>query len=230
MKISGMTKLTVQDYPGEVACIIFTQGCNFKCSFCHNSQLIPIKECDKSNLSEREIFDYLETRKNILDGVVVSGGEPLIQPGIKDLIKKIKEMGFKVKLDTNGTNHNLLKELIKDELIDYVAMDIKADLNIYAKITGHIMDYTPIKKSVELITKSNIDHEFRTTIIKEFHDLPCLENICNLIGSSAKYYLQNFTLSDGVIDKNLNGFSQDELLNIEIKLKEKFPNVKVRDL
>ena len=228
MKISGMTKLTVQDFPGEVACIVFTQGCNFKCSFCHNSQLIPMNNC-ASEISEAEIFDYLESRKNVIDGVVISGGEPLIWPNVKEFIKKIKAKNFKVKLDTNGTNYTLLKELIDEKLIDYIAMDIKADLNVYAKVTGHKVDITPIKKSVKLILDSNIDHEFRTTIIKEVHDLPCLENICDLIGN-AKYYLQNFTLSDEVIDQNLSGFSQAELKNIEIKLNERFPNVKVRDI
>ena len=230
MNISGMTKLTLLDYPGKVAAIVFTQGCNFKCSFCHNSELIPQGNCNKTPFSEKKVFDYLDKRKNIIDGVVISGGEPLIQKGIKNFIKKIKARGFKVKLDTNGTNYPLLKELIAEKLVDYIAMDVKADLNVYSKITGLRMDWTQVVDSIKLVKESGLDHEFRTTIIKEFHDLPCLEEICNLLGTSSKYYLQNFVLSEKVLDKRLHGFSRHELLDIEAKLKIKFPNVKVRGI
>lgn len=228
MNISGLEKLTVTDYPGYVACIIFTQGCNFYCAFCQNSALIPIK---KGDLNEKEIFDYLEKRKKILDGVVITGGEPLLQRDIKEFIIKIKEMGYKVKLDTNGSNPFKLKELLEENLIDYVAMDIKHDKESYSLITGNsVYNYKSIETSIELIENSNIDYEFRTTIVKEYHDLSSIANICQLINSESKYYLQNFVNSELVPDQDLHGFSDSELKNMEQKLNEKYPNVKIRGL
>jgi len=229
MKISGLEKLTLMDYPGHVACIIFTQGCNFKCPFCHNAELISCakKEC----LKRADIMSYLECRKKVLDGVVISGGEPLLQPGIKELIREVKAKGLKVKLDTNGTNYKLLKELLDEKLIDYVAMDIKADANNYAKIIGfEHYDFTRVKNAIDILAASGVDYEFRTTIVKEFHTLSALESICKYIGDKAKYYLQNFVDSDRVLEKGLNGFTDEELREIQFSLNKNYPNVKVRGI
>lgn len=228
MNISGLEKLSVTDYPGYVSCIVFTQGCNFNCLFCHNSSLIPFK---KGSITEEEVLAYIEKRKNILDGVVITGGEPLLQSNIKEFIKKIKKIGLKVKLDTNGSNYTLLKELIDNDLIDYIAMDIKSDMTNYEQLTGFKKNnFDSIKDTIKLIENSNIDYEFRTTIIKEYHNLDNIINICILINPKSKYYLQNYIDSENVLTKGLSGFTKEELQSMENKLREKYSNVKVRGL
>ena len=226
MNIAGVQKVTLLDYPGKVACEIFTQGCNFACPFCQNSGLIPLT--NTGEFSEEEIFEYLNLRKNILDGVVITGGEPTVQKDLKEFIKKIKELGLLVKLDTNGGNPKVLQELIDEELVDYVAMDIKNVFNKYNITAGKKVALDNIKKSIEILKRSKIDYEFRTTIIKEMHSLDDIVSICKLVGNS-KYYLQNFEDSEFVIDHSLHGFSREELLFIKDYLKD-FPNVEIRAL
>lgn len=227
MNIAGVQKVTLLDYPGKVACEIFTQGCNFECPFCQNSSLIPIT--NTGEFSEEEIFEYLNLRKNILDGVVITGGEPTVQKDLKAFIKKIKDLGLLVKLDTNGGNPKVLQELIDEKLVDYVAMDIKNIFNKYNITAGKKINLDNIKKSIEILKASKIDYEFRTTIIKEMHSLDDIVSICKLVGN-AKYYLQNFEDSENVIDHSLHGFSREELLFIDKYLKDVFPNVEIRAL
>ena len=227
MNIAGVQKVTLLDYPGKVACEIFTQGCNFECPFCQNSSLIPIT--NTGEFSEEEIFEYLNLRKNILDGVVITGGEPTVQKDLKGFIKKIKDLGLLVKLDTNGGNPKVLQELIDEKLVDYVAMDIKNIFNKYNITAGKRINLDNIKKSIEILKASKIDYEFRTTIIKEMHSLDDIVSICKLVGN-AKYYLQNFEDSENVIDHSLHGFSREELLFIDKYLKDVFPNVEIRAL
>lgn len=227
MNIAGVQKVTLLDYPGKVACEIFTQGCNFECPFCQNSSLIPIT--NTGEFSEEEIFEYLNLRKNILDGVVITGGEPTVQKDLKSFIKKIKDLGLLVKLDTNGGNPKVLQELIDEDLVDYVAMDIKNIFNKYNITAGKKINLDNIKKSIEILKASKIDYEFRTTIIKEMHSLDDIVSICKLVGN-AKYYLQNFEDSENVIDHSLHGFSREELLFIDKYLKDVFPNVEIRAL
>lgn len=227
MNIAGVQKVTLLDYPGKVACEIFTQGCNFECPFCQNSSLIPIT--NTGEFSEEEIFEYLNLRKNILDGVVITGGEPTVQKDLKGFIKKIKDLGLLVKLDTNGGNPKVLQELIDEDLVDYVAMDIKNIFNKYNITAGKKINLDNIKKSIEILKASKIDYEFRTTIIKEMHSLDDIVSICKLVGD-AKYYLQNFENSENVIDHSLHGFSREELLFIDKYLKDLFPNVEIRAL
>ena len=227
MNIAGVQKVTLLDYPGKVACEIFTQGCNFECPFCQNSSLIPIT--NTGEFSEEEIFEYLNLRKNILDGVVITGGEPTVQKDLKEFIKKIKDLGLLVKLDTNGGNPKVLQELIDEDLVDYVAMDIKNIFNKYNITAGKKINLDNIKKSIEILKASKIDYEFRTTIIKEMHSLDDIVSICKLVGN-AKYYLQNFEDSEFVIDHSLHGFSREELLFIDKYLKDLFPNVEIRAL
>ena len=191
MTINGMQKLTLLDYPGNVACLIFTQGCNFRCPFCHNSGLLDMNNnCEK--IDEKEVFKYLEKRKGLLDGVCISGGEPLLQKDIEYFIRKVKDLGYKVKLDTNGSSPKKLKQLIEEGLIDYVAMDIKNDFLNYDKTAGMCTNIDNIKKSIEIIENSNIEYEFRTTIVKQFHDVGKLEKIIQYIGPNARYYIQNY--------------------------------------
>lgn len=225
--IEGLQKVTLLDFPKKVACTIFTKGCNFNCSFCQNSSLIP---CDKGKISEDEIFEYLNKRKNILDGVVITGGEPLVQKDIKCFIKKIKDLGLLVKLDTNGSNPKVLKELIDENLIDYVAMDIKNIFLKYKMTVGKNILLKNIEESINILKNSNIDYEFRTTIVKELHTIDDLRKICEYIGNKCKYYLQNFEDSEDVINHSLHGFSHDELLMINDNLKDSFPNMEIRAL
>lgn len=223
--INGFDKLTLLNYPDKVACTIFTKGCNFKCPFCHNSSLISL---DKGNDKYKEVISYLNKRKGILDGVCITGGEPLIHKSIKDLIKEIKNMGFLVKLDTNGSNPSMLKELIDEKLIDYVAMDIKNTFDKYEKTIGCKTNIDNIKMSIDVIESSNIDYEFRTTIVKELHTFDDIKGIVSMLNKKSKYYIQNFRNSDGVLNKKLNGFTKEELEILQKEINNK--NVYFRDL
>ena len=227
MIIDGFEKLTLLDYPGHLACMIFTRGCNFKCPYCQNSSLIRYKK-EPGKFSEDEIIEFLKQRQGKLEGIVISGGEPTIQKGLKDFIKKVKKLNFKVKLDTNGSNPQVIKELLEENLVDYIAMDIKNDLDNYEMVTDSKVNKNAIKKSIKLISDSKIDYEFRTTIMKECHKLDNLKKILELI-KNKKYYIQNFRVSDDVIDKSLSSFTDDELKLIKEELC-KYPNVILRDL
>lgn len=230
MIIDGFEKLTLLDYPENIACIIFTRGCNLRCPFCHNSSLLEFENKD-SKFSEKEIFDYLEKRKKILDGVCITGGEPLLQLDIKEFIKKIKNLNLKVKLDTNGTNYLKLKELIEENLVDYVAMDIKNVYDKYPITTGvKNLDIENIKKSIAMLKKSKIKYEFRTTIVKNFHTFEDIENLCKLIGKDSNYYIQNFINSDNVLEKNLESFSSEELEDLKKFIENNYSNVKIRNM
>lgn len=223
MRIGGFNKLTTQDFPGNLACIIFTSGCNFNCDYCYNRDLV---ESKAPEIDQDEIFSYLEKRKNMLDGVVISGGEPTIWDDLIPFIEKIREYGFKVKLDTNGYRPEVLKEIINRKLVDYIAMDIKAIFNEYFKVIKKDIDTNKILESIELIKKSNIDHEFRTTIIKGIHTIEDLEKMINLVDGDP-YYLQNFRMEDTVKAKKMEGFTEEELKDIKEYFKGK-SNVTVR--
>lgn len=228
MSISGFNKLTLLDFPNSLAAIIFTQGCNFDCPFCQNSPLI--SNSQDSIISEEEIFAYLERRKGVLDGVVISGGEPTLQKDLIPFIQKIKNLGYKVKLDTNGFRPNVLEKLIELNLIDYAAMDIKNTFPKYHLTCGiEGIAINNIKRSIEILKNSKIEYEFRTTIIKEHHSINDIVTILEEIGNSS-YYLQNFEDSDGVIDKSLHGFSNDELIALEKKIRSDYQNVNVRGI
>lgn len=227
MIISGMQKLTLVDYPGHTACIIFTQGCNFKCPFCHNSGLIKCTS-NSNKIDEQVLFDYLDKRKGLIDGVCISGGEPLLQKDIILFIRRIKEKGFKVKLDTNGSNPDVLKKIIDNKLVDYVAMDIKNTFEKYELTSGIKVNLDSIKESIEVLKNSGIDFEFRTTISKELHTLEDIRNILEYIGVNVKFFIQNYKECDTVLKKGLSSFSDDELLDIQKELERKYPNVVIR--
>lgn len=225
MKISGFDKLTLLNYPDKVACTIFTSGCNLRCPFCHNSGLVTN---NYNEISFDSIYEYLKKRIGILDGVCITGGEPLIYADIKDYIKKIKDLGYLVKIDTNGCNPKLLKELIDLKLVDYIAMDIK---NIYSKYditSGVKVNIDNIKKSISIIENSGIDYEFRTTIVKEFHSTQDIKEILSYISSNSNYYIQNFKNSNDVFNRNLSSFSEKELVEMKNKINNK--NIYFRDL
>lgn len=226
MKIAGFQKLTLLDYPNHVACIIFTKGCNFRCPFCQNSNII--NDNFDELINEKDIFDYLEKRKKILDGVVITGGEPTINKDLKDFIIKIKTLGLKIKLDTNGYNPIMLKKLIDEKLVDYVAMDIKQTMEKYKLVSGVNINKDNILESIKILEESDIDHEFRTTVIKEYHTLEDIINICSLFSEDTKYYLQNFRNSPNVLNKNLHGFTKEELDYMNTLLQERNKKIKIR--
>ncbi len=230
MNIAGLQKLTTSDFPGLLSCIVFTQGCNLKCPYCQNSELIPVLQAVTSNfVSEDDFFAFLNKRKSILEGVVVTGGEPLIHQDIQSFISKIKDLGYKVKLDTNGTNPKLLQDLIDSNLIDYVAVDIKNDFENYAKTVGlSEINTNSILQTIQILKSSNVDYEFRTTITKEFHSIQSIQNICELIGKEPKYFIQNFEDSSNVLNHNLHGYSFEELQEIQKIFEDRYPNFKVR--
>ena len=228
MCIVGLQKLTLLDYPGRVACTVFLQGCNFKCPFCYNSSLIDSN--DNNFLSTNDFFDFLDKRKKVLDGVAITGGEPLLNPSIKEFIKKIKEKGFLVKLDTNGSNPNLLKELIEENLVDYVAMDIKNTFEKYQITTGVNVDIENIKKSIHLLINSSIDYEFRTTVVKEFHNIEDFKLIGEQIKGAKNYFLQSYQEKDSVLSKNLHPLSTDELQACLKVVKEFLNNASIRGI
>ena len=227
MKIAGYEKISLQDYPDHISCIIFTQGCNMKCPFCQNSTLIQMES--ENLIDENEILDYLNLRKNVLTGLTITGGEPSVQKDLKEFITKVKQIGLDVKLDTNGMNYQLLKELIEEKKVDYVAMDIKNTFSKYSKTSGIVNINTDnILNSINLLKQNKVKHEFRTTVINEFHTLEDILEIIKLIGDS-KYYLQNFSNSEYVIDKSLTEISKDKLYLWNNILK-KYANVYIRGI
>jgi len=230
MVISGFQKLTLVDYPEHIACLIFTQGCNFRCPFCHNRDLVNSMD-SKNQISEKEILDYLEKRRGLIDGVCISGGEPLLQKDIAIFMKLVKEKGYKIKLDTNGSKPQILKKLIEDKLIDYVAMDIKNSFSNYGQTSGVInIDLEKVKESIAILKNSNIDYEFRTTVVKELHSFEDLKFICEYLGNNVKYYLQNYRDCETVLVSGYHGFEKEELLEFKNKLNKDYPNVMVRGI
>lgn len=203
MEIYGFQKMTLLDFPGKVACTLFTGGCNFRCPFCHNALLVT--ELDKDNsYSHDEIFDYLKKRKGILDGVCITGGEPLLNDDIADFIAEIKALGYSVKLDTNGSFPERLQALIENGIIDYVAMDIKNTPEKYADTIGvKRFDFTQIKKSIEILLSGKIPYEFRTTVVNEFHSVEDIGNIAKMIEGAENYYLQSFVDSGNLIGSDM---------------------------
>jgi len=230
MNIQGFQKLTLLDYPGKVACTVFTGGCNLRCPFCHNATLV-LDPYSGTQIPESEIFDLLRKRKGIIDGVCVTGGEPLIQPDIAEFIAKIKAMGVEVKLDTNGCFPQKLQELISQNLIDYVAMDIKNSKEKYALTVGiKNFDITPVQKSVEILQKSGIPYEFRTTVVKEFHTEADFYSIGKWLPADCKYFLQNFKDSGNLIEQNLNGCTPEQMKTFLSIINEFVKNAQLRGL
>jgi pyruvate formate lyase activating enzyme len=231
-QIGGLQKLTLLDYPGKVSAMVFTIGCNMRCPFCHNYELVKDADKIKDLVDPQEVIDYLKKRKGVLDGLVITGGEPTLQRGLKDFIKEVKEeTGLLVKLDSNGLNPTILKELIDEKLVDYVAMDIKNDFENYGTITGIAnLPTNRIQESINILEESDIEYEFRTTVIKDFHTLDRLKNIVNFIKKDSNYFLQQFIISENVPNKNLKYYTDEELINIGKELKEIHPNIKVRGI
>ncbi len=211
MLIGAIDKFTLIDFPGRIAAIIFTQGCNFRCPFCHNPELVLPEKFEKS-IPEEEVVDFLKRRKKFLDGVEFTGGEPTLQNDLPEFAKKVKAMGYKIKLDTNGTNPEMLKNLFSQNLIDYVAMDVKSSLEKYDEIAGVSVEKEKIAQSIRMIKELASDYEFRTTVINGFHDAREIDAIGVLIENAKRYFIQkphfDKTVKEGF---SRSKFTQEEL-------------------
>ena len=230
MDFNGFQKLTLLDYPGKVACTLFLAGCNFRCPFCHNASLVT--DIDNSLVySDEKILSYLSKRRGILEGVCITGGEPLMRPDLEEFIKRVKALGFFVKLDTNGSFPDRLESLIKNGLLDYVAMDIKTCPDNYPLVAGASdLDILPIKKSVSILKNGTLPYEFRTTIVKELHTLEDIEKIGRWIEGAPRYFLQNFVDSGNLIQGNLHEHDKKTLENM-LEIARKFvPNAEIRGI
>ena len=229
MLIKGFQKLTLLDYPGKTACTIFTGGCNYRCPFCHNAGLVT--KMDIEIIPESEVFSHLKKRQGILDGVAISGGEPLLQGDIEEFLQKIKELGYSIKLDTNGSFPDKLKSILDKGLCDYVAMDIKNSKKRYNETVGiDKFDVSLMEKSVEILKNSQVDFELRTTVTKNFHTTEDIEQIGEWIKGVEKYYLQNFVDSGNLIDCNVEGVSKEEMYLMLEKIKKYVPTAEIRGL
>lgn len=212
MQIHGFQKMTLLDFPGRVAATVFTGGCNFRCPFCHNALLVTeLQESDV--IPTQDVVSYLEKRTSLLDGVCLTGGEPLLQPDIASFLRKIKEMGYAVKLDTNGNSPSKLRDLVEEGLVDYVAMDVKNCREKYGETIGiPNFDVSKIEESIRYLMLGKVDFEFRTTVVKEFHTVENIESLAKWIEGAPKYFLQNFTDSGNLIGENLNEVGKETLL------------------
>ena len=213
MIIKGLQKTTLLDFPQKLACTVFTGGCNFRCPFCHNASLV-LHAGGVEEISEEEFFTYISKRKKMLDGVCITGGEPLLCSDIEDFIKKIKNEGLLVKLDTNGTFPKKLEYLLDNKLVDYVAMDIKNSKEKYAFTAGVENFPNEIEESINLIINKAPDYEFRTTVVKELHTPQDIVSIANWIKNAKKYFLQSYVDSGDTIQTGFSAYSAEEMLKI----------------
>ena len=190
MVFGGIERFTLIDYPGKIACMVYTIGCNFRCPYCHNPELVD--ETTDVHISERELYDFLEYRKGMLDGVVITGGEPTIHEDLPRVMREIKDRGFLVKLDSNGTHPAMLRDAIRDHVVDFIAMDIKSPLSAYGATVGRPVDADAIRESIDLLMHSPIDYEFRTTVVKGMLNPENIEQIGREIRGAKTYVLQKF--------------------------------------
>ena len=228
MKIQGLQKLTLLDYPEKVACTVFFAGCNFRCPFCHNASLV-VTIPKVPQMNEEEFFGFLKKRQGILDGVCITGGEPLLQTELEPFIRKIKELGFAVKLDTNGSLPEKLKYLVKQGLVDYVAMDIKNAPERYGETCGiSDMKLEKIHESVEYLKKGHVPYEFRTTIVKDFHSALEMEQIGKWLSGAKQYFLQGFVDSGDLIEQGLQGLEVQKMQEFQGIAQKYIENVQLR--
>ena len=230
MNIHGLTKTTLLDYPGLVAATIFTGNCNFRCPFCHNYELVLAPDVFPEEHPD-EILAFLKKRLGILKGVCITGGEPTLNPDLKDFIISIKELGYKVKLDTNGFKPDVLEDLLNSKLLDYVAMDIKAGRNNYSIATGiPNIDITKIEQSVQLLAHSDIEYEFRTTAVKNIHTNADFEDIKGWLPGSCRYFIQGYKTTEGIGENNCDSFTPNDL-NIFLNIvKSSIPSASLRGI
>jgi len=227
MKIFGLQKMTLLDFPGHVACTVFLGGCDFRCPFCHNFELVD--GTAPAVMEEEELLSFLKKRGGLLDGVAITGGEPCLHPGLPELMKKIRELGFQVKLDTNGAHPALLRSILEQGLADYVAMDIKSSPESYARTVGlQEINLTPVRESVQLLMAGKTDYEFRTTVVKELHTAEDFEKIGQWIAGARRYFLQAFTDRDSVPFGGLHAPDADTMRSYAEIVRQYVPNTALR--
>lgn len=236
LPICGFQKTTLLDFPGHVASTVFLGGCNFRCPFCHNGELVLFPN-DYTAYSTEDILSHLQKRKGILSGVCISGGEPTLYPELIDFMDKIKELGYLIKLDTNGSHPELLKTIISKGLVDYIAMDIKSSPDSYHKACGLICSnpdtdnlLSVINTSIAVIRNSSIPYEFRTTVVKGLHSADTFAQIGLWLNGKDHYFLQNYVESEHVLQPGFSGFTKDELLNFAEICKPYFASVTLRGI
>ena len=220
MLIGGLQRFSLIDYPGKISAVVFTQGCNFRCPYCHNPELVSFNR--EGLIEENYILSFLEERRGKIDGVVLTGGEPTLQPDLVDFLREIKNLGFLVKLDTNGSCPEVIEELLERKLLDYIAMDIKGSLENYSEITNVKVDIEKIKKSIDIIMHSGVSYEFRTTIVKSQLKRDDILKIGESIRSAELYVLQSFRPTK-TLDPNFlkeTSYTKEELEDIASSLKK----------
>ncbi|MEK7625411.1 MAG: anaerobic ribonucleoside-triphosphate reductase activating protein [Patescibacteria group bacterium] len=233
MLLSGLQPFTVLDYPEKVSCIVFTPGCNFRCGYCHNPEFVlpeKIAALRSSFIAEEAFFNFLDQRGKLLDGVVITGGEPTLMPDLEEFIKKIKSRGLLVKLDSNGNRPGVLRRLIDNKLLDYIAMDVKTSLPRYQSLVGKLASESQLLESMKLIHESGLPYEFRTTLVRQIHTPNVIDEMCNLLKGKKRLYLQGFrcetTLSPTFA--GYTGFNTEETNQIAEKFREFVEEVFVR--
>lgn len=209
MIICGYEKMSMVDYDSKIACTVFTGGCNFRCPFCHNASLV--LGSDRQTVDEGEVLEYLTKRRGLVDALVVSGGEPTLQHDLEDFIRKVKGLGYLVKLDTNGTNPDVVEHLISEGLLDYIAMDVKNSEKKYPLTVDRQVDIGVIERSIEIIKNSGVAYEFRTTLIREFHTEDDISKIADMISGAERYYMQKYNDDDGCISHGYSAFDKSEV-------------------
>ena len=231
MIVSGLQKLTLLDYPGKVACTVFTGGCNFRCPFCHNASLV-LPQRFSQELPEEEILAFLKKRCGMLDGVAVTGGEPLLHKDIGLFLRKVRDLGYKIKLDTNGSFPDRLEALIRDGLVDRVAMDVKNSLALYSVTAGiPALDIAPIEKSRDMLLSGAVEAEFRTTVVKGLHTRESLIETAKWIAGASEYYLQQFKDSGDILSSaGLSAFDREEMLSLAEAVRPYVPSVQIRGI
>lgn len=230
MVIKGIQKLTLLDYPGKTACTIFTGGCDFRCPFCHNSELV-LAPNDVESISEDEVRTFLKKRRSLLDGVCITGGEPTLQKGLMEFIEELKDLGYAVKLDTNGYEPEKLKRIIDSGMVDYIAMDIKSSPKNYTLVSGiENLDFSKIERSVELIRTSGIEHEFRTTVVKQLHSRQDFGEIGRWLKGEKRYFLQQFVDSGAVLCDGMSAASPEEMHEYLLTVQEFIPTAELRGM
>lgn len=231
MLISGLQKLTLLDYPGTVACTVFTQGCNLRCPFCHNAMLVLPEKMEEPLYTEDSILDFLKKRQGVVEGVAITGGEPLLHADIPQFLEKIKALGFKIKLDTNGTNPKLLKTIVESKLVDRVAMDIKNSPECYPVTTGVNVDMAAVTESKDYLLSGVVNYEFRTTVVKGLHTKESLVKAAEWIAGAKEYYLQQFKDSGNLISaEGFSAFNEKEMYELCEAVKKYVPQAKVRGI
>ena len=229
MDIHGLQKMTLLDYPGRVACTVFLAGCDLRCPFCHNSGLL--EGGLPAELDDKALLAFLRKRKGLLDGVCITGGEPLLHPGLRELLTAVKELGYPVKLDTNGTHPARLRALVEQKLVDYVAMDVKNSPERYGETVGIPgLDLSPVRESVAFLLEGRVDYEFRTTVVKEFHDTASFLAIGPWLAGAKRYFLQSFVDRDTVLQAGLHPRGEEELRAFSDILRPFVPAVELRGL